>query len=70
MTDTTAVARKWGDSIAIIIPREIAKAENIHVNDHVLFSVKKGVDLSRFFGCLKINKTAQELKDEGRKGWE
>ena len=70
MTDIDVVARKWGDSLAVILPRDVVKKENIHVNDRVRIAVKKGVDLSRFFGCWKTDKTAQELKDESREGWE
>lgn len=70
MTDTDVIARKWGDSIAVILPRDIVKKENIHVNDRIHLSLRKGYDLTPIFGIWKTKKTAQELKDEARKGWE
>ena len=70
MTEIDVIARKWGDSLAIILPRDVVKKESIHLNDRIRVSVKKGVDISRIFGCWKTKKTAQELKDESRSGWE
>jgi len=70
MAEIEAVARKWGDSIAVILPHDVVKAEKIRVDDQVHITVKKGYDLSSFFGKWKTKKTAQELKDESRKGWE
>jgi antitoxin component of MazEF toxin-antitoxin module len=70
MANVEAIARKWGDSIAVILPRDVVKAENIRVNDRVHLAVKKRFDLSPFFGKWKTKKTAQELKDESREGWE
>lgn len=70
MAEVEAIARKWGDSIAVILPRDVVKAEKIRVNDRIHVVVKKGYDLSKFFGKWETKKTAQELKDESRKGWE
>ena len=70
MAEIDVITRKWGDSLAIILPRDVVKKENIHLNDRIRVSVKKGADISRFFGCWKSKKTAQELKDESRSGWE
>lgn len=55
MAEIIARVRKWRDSLVIIIPKNIAKEEN----------------LSDVFGILKnkIKKNAQDLKDEARKGW-
>ena len=70
MAEIDTQARKWGDSIAVIIPRDVVKAEVIRINDRVHVSVRKEHDLSRIFGIWKTNKTPQELKDESRKDWE
>jgi antitoxin component of MazEF toxin-antitoxin module len=70
MAEMDAIARKWGDSLAVILPRDVVKAEGISVNDRVHIAVKKGYDLSPIFGIWKTKKTARELKDEARKGWE
>lgn len=71
MAELNARVRKWGDSLAVIIPKEIADKEKLNTNDQIHLSISKKNDLSDVFGILKgkINKTAQQLKDESRKGW-
>ncbi|MBI4154892.1 hypothetical protein HY498_02290 [Candidatus Woesearchaeota archaeon] len=70
MVEIETRARKWGDSIAVIIPREVVHEENIKQNDFLHIAIQKEYDLTDLFGKLKIKKTAQQLKDESRKGWE
>jgi len=71
MAELNAKVRKWGDSLAIIIPKETAEVEKISVRDNVRIKIEKQADLSDVFGLLKgrLKKTAQQLKDESRKGW-
>ena len=71
MTELNARVRKWGDSLAVIIPKEIANKEKIKIEDTVHLNINKATDLSDVFGLLKgkIKKTPQQLKDESRKGW-
>jgi antitoxin component of MazEF toxin-antitoxin module len=70
MAEVEARVRKWGDSVAVIIPRDVAKSESINANDIVHFSIHKEHDLSDLFGKFKTRKTPQQLKDESRTGWE
>ncbi len=70
MTEVNAIARKWGDSLAIIIPKDIVEEEKIQPLDKIRFTIHKEYDLSDLFGKLKTKKTAQELKDESRSGWQ
>lgn len=63
-------ARKWGDSIAVIIPKFIVEAQRIKPHDEVTISIEKEDDISDLFGKFKTGKTAQQLKDESREGWE
>lgn len=70
MADVETIARKWGDSLAIIIPRNIVEEEKIQPLDKIRISIHKEYDLSDLFGKLKIKKTAQELKDESHNRWE
>jgi len=70
MAEVEAKVRKWGDSVAVIIPRDIAKNESIGVNDIVHVSFHKEHDLSDLFGRFKTRKTPQQMKDESRAGWE
>ena len=70
MKEIETLTRKWGDSIAIVIPKDIAKKEKIGVNQKLHVLIKKEIDLSDIFGKWKTKKTAQQLKDESREGWE
>ena len=64
------IARKWGSSIAVIIPREVADKKRIKENEEIIMEVKKRPLASELFGVLSgIKKSGQELKDEMRKGW-
>ena len=69
MTQIITEAKKWGDSIAIIVPKRIVEIEKIKPKDKLEITIQKKVDLSQFFGILKSKKTAQQLKDEERSGW-
>lgn len=69
MAEVKAIIRKWGDSLAIIIPKDIAKLENMKPNQKVNVIVKKNIDLSDLFGKWKTKKTAQDLKNESREDW-
>jgi len=70
MTEIETIARKWGDSIAIIIPKNIVEAEKIKPQTKVKIKIVREDDFSDLFGKLKTKKTPQQLKNEGRKGWE
>lgn len=67
-------ARKWGNSLGVVLPFEFVKAESIEEGDEVVI-VKKKHNLGPYFGALKgilrgkTRMTAQEFKDEARKGW-
>ena len=69
MSHIITEAKKWGDSIAIIIPKKIVEMEKIKPKDKLEIIIQKKVDLSEFFGVLNSKKTPQELKDEERSGW-
>lgn len=69
MTDVETIARKWGDSIAVIIPKEVVQQEHIMPSDILHLQVHKEYDLSNVFGKFRTKKTPQELKDESRKAW-
>ncbi|MEK6874867.1 MAG: hypothetical protein AABX52_03915 [Nanoarchaeota archaeon] len=71
MIETDVEVKKWGDSLAVIIPRQLAEEEHIGVRDRIHLRIDKETDLSDIFGIAKgITKNTQELKDEAKKGWE
>lgn len=65
-------ARKWGSSLAVILPKNIVDTQRIHENDEITISVEKRLLASELFGKFPrlSKKSAQELKDEARKGWD
>ena len=71
MAELNVKVRKWGDSLAVIIPKEIANNERINASDTIHMSIIKQTDISDVFGILKgkLKKSAQEIKDELRKEW-
>lgn len=63
--------RRWGNSIAVIIPSHLVEARNIKENEDIIFKIEKSrPKAGALFGYLKgWNKSGQEIKDELRKGW-
>ena len=63
--------KKWGNSMAVIIPNEVVKEKEITENDKILVDFVKPADLSGIFGSLKgMKMSGQEFKDMVRKGWD
>ncbi len=67
--EAEAIARKWGDSIGFIIPKEIVEKEKIKPNSKVKFEIIRVTDISDTFGRLKRKVSGQEFKDMARAGW-
>ncbi|MBS3171754.1 hypothetical protein J4449_04040 [Candidatus Woesearchaeota archaeon] len=69
--ETITKARKIGGSIAVIVPEEVVKKENIKPNDMVKIDIVREDDLSFLWGKLKsIKMSTQEIMeiiDEGEK---
>ena len=66
------VARRWGSSIGVIIPKEVVEAKNIREDDEIVIRVEKNrPKAGELFGLLKgWKKSTQKIKDEMRRGWE
>lgn len=71
MAEVNARVRKWGDSLAVIIPKDIANKEKISTNDNIHIKIEKKMNFLDLFGIAKgkIKKSAQQLKNESREGW-
>lgn len=70
MVEFEGEVRKWGNSLAVILPRDKFKGKRIRVGKKLRFiTMDKGVDLRKEFGSLKhiFKKSTQEIKDELRK---
>ena len=64
-------ARKWGNSLAVILPKSIVEAQGIHENDEVKLVIKKRPLAGELFGRFpNWKKPTQKIKDEMREGWD
>ena len=69
MIEVETIARKWGNSLGISLPKDIVEKANIKPNTEVrVFIQDKKVDLSKVFGTLKIKEPTQKILDDIRRG--
>jgi len=68
---TKTKIREWGNSLGIVIPKDVALKENLKAEDQVTVTILKKDTLEDFFGRLKGSKIdAQKMKDDSRKIWD
>lgn len=67
---TEVTAKKWGNSLGIVLPKELVDKEHLHEDDTFLIQVVKEADLSDIFGSLPRKMSGQAFKDMVKKGWE
>ena len=70
--EVKTIAKKWGSSIGIIIPKEVVDEAEIRENDEIIVNIDKGRPKAGVlwgFGKNKFKKTSQEIKNESKKGW-
>ncbi len=63
--------RKWGNSIAVIIPNHVVEAKGIKEDEDITITFSKSKPKAgALFGKFPHwKKSTQEMKDEMRKGW-
>lgn len=70
MIEIEARTKKWGDSIAIIIPSDVAREVRVKVGDKYMVRMVRVGNFSKLFGSGKRKiRDIQKAKDEARKGW-
>jgi antitoxin component of MazEF toxin-antitoxin module len=68
---TKTKAKKWGNSMGIVIPQETVEALGIRQNEFVIVDIQKKENVLReLFGNLKFKKPTPELLKEARKDLE
>ncbi|MEK6983305.1 MAG: AbrB/MazE/SpoVT family DNA-binding domain-containing protein [Nanoarchaeota archaeon] len=73
MIECESIARKWGNSIGLTIPKEVAEKIKIKENKKIRFIVLDDNNpIRRTFGMLKEWKTPTEqiMKDIRRDSWD
>lgn len=63
------MVKKWGNSVGVVLPKELVEKEGLKENEKVLIEIVKEADLTRLFGTLRTGMTGQEFKDMVKKGW-
>ena len=65
------IAKKWGSSLGIILPKAVVEENKIRENDEIMIEIKKQTLARELFGKFPraSKKSAQEIKDEMRGGW-
>jgi len=62
--------RRWGNSLAAIIPAEVAREQGFKEGDEILVDLDRRSIGRRAFGMLPdITVDAQKMKDEDRDAW-
>ena len=65
-----AKIRRWGNSMAVIIPNRLIQERRFKENDEIIIEIFQRADISNNFGLIKKRKmSGQEFKDMVRKGW-
>ena len=67
-----AITRKWGNSIAVVIPKEVVERQRIKEDEEVTIAIDKKRPKAGVlwgFGKDRFKKSAQQIKDELRIGW-
>ena len=60
--------KRWGNSLGVIIPKNLVEEEGLKEGEQVEVSVSKIVDIKALRGRYPIE-DLQRAKDEMRKGW-
>ena len=64
------IVKKWGNSMGIVLPKEIVESKNLKENDKIRLEIVKEADLTPIWGLIKKRKmNGQQFKDMVRKGW-
>ena len=68
MAECEVVARKWGHSLGVTLPKEFVEQTGIKENEKLkIFVVRESMTLQNLFGKFKFKKSAQQMKDESRR---
>ncbi len=72
MEQFEAVPKKWGNSLGITIPADVAEEENIQPQKKITVLVigNQQRQLKQMFGTLKLKKPTQQVMDEINEGYD
>ena len=72
MIECESVARKWGSSIGLTIPKEAVEKAKIRENEKIRFIILEKSPVKKTFGLLKSWKkpTRQIIKEMREESWD
>ena len=59
-----SVARKWGNSLGVVIPLNVIQKENLKENTEITLKVVKKSPFEELFGSVKFKRSAREIVKE------
>ncbi len=65
---TRSRLRRWGNSLGVAVPKELARKEGLREGEEVEVLVRRVSDIRTLRGRFPI-KELQKAKEEMRKGW-
>ncbi len=73
MIEIKSQVKKWGNSLAIVLPKEKIKGTNIKLGKNLTVMInEENIDLKKEFGSLKniLKKPTKKIMAEIDEGWE
>ena len=68
MQEALVKTKKWGNSLAVILPADVVRAEHLKPGEEVLLKVeRKNTSIKDLFGTLASKKSADQVIKEFRK---
>ena len=61
--------RKWGNSLGVVLPKELVKQQKLKPNQTIYVQVIKPANLRPIFGTLPDKMSGQAFKNLVKKGW-
>jgi antitoxin component of MazEF toxin-antitoxin module len=70
LAKTRTKIQRWGDSLGVVIPSDLAKDMGFKPGDEVEVALRKSKDVLDLFGKARFSGIdTQKIKDEARTGW-
>ena len=67
----TCKTKQWGNSIGVILPKDIIREKNIKPDEEIIIDIEKKRSILReLFGALRFKKSTKTLLEESRKSLE
>ncbi len=61
--------KKWGNSLGIIIPKEIVQKRDLKNGTKVLFEIVNPAQFDKIWGSIKFKRPTKEIMKDIKEGW-